>query len=314
MSRHTVCLACFLTALVCPAIAIRADVAADDSAKATAAEKSASKAAPTGPKHDLRYRFAKGETVRSKIVQQSRIETTISGTSQTADMTSISTRAWRVTDVSPEGNVTFETSIESIDMRHKMSGRQEVKYNSQSDDKPPHGYESAAESVGKVLTKIVIDPAGKILKREKKDQVSVDNVNAQVVMPLPADPVAVGESWSAPFDITITLEDQQTKVITARNRYQLDKVENGIATISIETVLPPVNDPKIRAQLIQRLTRGAARFDIKAGRVLSQKTELDEQVIGFHGADSSLHYLGRFTEDLLVPDAKTATKPGASKR
>jgi hypothetical protein len=314
MSRITVFFAgVLLTAFLFPAIAIPAESAAKDSTKRSAAP-SSDKSAPTGPKHDLGYRFAKGETLRSKVVQQSRIETTISGTSQTADMTSISTRAWRVTDVSPEGNITFETLIESIDMRHKMSGRLEVKYNSQTDDKPPLGYESAAESVGKVLTTIVIDPAGKILKREKKNQVSVDNVNAQVVMPLPDNPVAVGESWSAPFDITITLEDQQAKVITARNRYQLDKVENGVATISVETVLPPVNDPKIRAQLIQRLTRGTARFDIKAGRVLSQKTELDEQVIGFHGADSSLHYLGRFTEELLAADSKTAAKPAVSKK
>jgi hypothetical protein len=314
MSRRTFFLAGFLiSAIIYPAIAIPAESTAKESAK-TSAAKSSDTSAPTGPKHDLRYRFAKGETVRSKVVQQSKIETTISGTSQTADMTSISTRAWRVTDVSQEGNMTFETSIESIDMRHKMSGRQEVKYNSQTDEKPPLGYESAAESVGKVLTQIVIDPAGKILKREKKNQASVDNVNVQVVMPLPGDPIAVGESWSAPFDITITLEDQQTKVITARNRYQLDKVENGVATISVETVLPPVNDPKIRAQLIQRLTRGTARFDLKAGRVLSQKTELDEQVIGFHGADSSLHYLGRFTEELLAADSKTAAKPAGSKK
>jgi hypothetical protein len=314
MSRHASFLAGFLiAAFIYPAIGIPAESTAKESAK-TSAAKSSDTSAPTGPKHDLRYRFAKGETVRSKVVQQSKIETTISGTSQTADMTSISTRAWRVTDVSQEGNMTFETSIESIDMRHKMSGRQEVKYNSQTDEKPPLGYESAAESVGKVLTQIVIDPAGKILKREKKNQASVDNINVQVVMPLPGDPIAVGESWSAPFDITITLEDQQTKVITARNRYQLDKVENGVATISVETVLPPVNDPKIRAQLIQRLTRGTARFDLKAGRVLSQKTELDEQVIGFHGADSSLHYLGRFTEELLAADSKTAAKPAGSKK
>ena len=300
MIRPSLILVCWVSAaLSLSAVSISLEARAEDSVKTAKA---------AGPKHELRYRFTKGETIRSKVVQQTKIETTISGTSQTADMTSRSTKAWRVTDVSPEGNITFETLIESIDMRNKMSGRQEVTYNSQTDAKPPLGYQSAAESVGKVLTKIVIDPAGKILKREKKNQVSVDNVNAQVVMPLPTGAIAVGESWTAPFDITIMLEDQQTKVITARNRYQLDKVESGVATISVETVLPPVNDPKIRSQLIQRLTRGTARFDIKSGRVVSQKTELDEQVIGFHGADSSLHYLGRFTEELLTAEAKTAAR------
>ncbi len=283
---------------------------ADDEANPAAVEPTPGKVVkPTGPKYELRYRFTKGEVIRTKVKQQTRIETTISGNSQTADMTSISTKAWHVTDVSPEGNITFSTKIDAIDMRQKMSGRQEVTYNSQTDAKPPAGYETAAQSVGKVLTEIIIDPSGKILKREKKNQISVDNVNAQVVMPLPKEAIPVGESWSVPLEITVMLEEKDTKVINARNRYQLDKVEDGVAIISVETVMPPVNDPKIRAQLIQRLTRGTVRFDLKAGRVLSQNTELDEQVIGFHGSNSSLHYLGRFTEELVAADTKTAARP-----
>jgi hypothetical protein len=68
--------------------------------------------------------------------------------------------------------------------------------------------------------------------------------------------------------------------------------------------------------LIQRLTQGTIRFDIDAGRVLSQRLELDERVLGFNGPDSSLHYLGRFTEEYLPPPAKTAAKssPAASKK
>ncbi len=287
---------------------------ADDADKPAAVGQSPEKIAkPAGPKYELRYRFTKGEVIRTKVKQQTRIETTISGNSQTADMTSISTKAWHVTDVSPEGNITFSTKIDAIDMRQKMSGRQEVTYNSQTDAKPPAGYETAAQSVGKVLTEIIIDPSGKILKREKKNQISVDNVNAQVVMPLPKEAIPAGESWSVPLEITVMLEDKETKLINARNRYQLDKVEDGVAIISVETVMPPVNDPKIRAQLIQRLTRGTVRFDLKAGRVLSQNTELDEQVIGFHGSNSSLHYLGRFTEELVAGDTKTAAKPTGTK-
>jgi hypothetical protein len=96
-----------------------------------------------GEKHLLRYQFRQGEVVRSKVIQQTKIETTIGGTTQTADMTSISTKAWRVTLVNEEGHITFDTMIEAIDMRHQMSGRQEVKYNSRTDAKPPAGYESA---------------------------------------------------------------------------------------------------------------------------------------------------------------------------
>jgi hypothetical protein len=261
-------------------------------------------------KHLLRYRFREGEMVRSKVVQQTKIETTIAGTTQAAEMTSISTKAWRVTNVDDQGRVTFDTMIEDVDMRQQMSGRQEIRYNSKTDPKPPPGYETAAASVGKLLTTISIDATGKLLRREKKNQIGVDNLTSQIVMPLPEEPIAVGEPWSVPLDVPVSLDGTpgNTKTISVKNRYQLEKVEDGIALISVQTVLPPVNDPRIRAQLIQRMTKGTIRFDIQAGRVLSQHTDLDEQVIGFSGPGSSLQYVGRFTEKLLPSEEQAAAK------
>ncbi len=119
----------------------------------------------------------------------------------------------------------------------------------------------------------------------------------------------MGESWNVPVDITIALEDGVTKLIKTRQHYTLEKVLNGVATISVATqVLTPVNNPKIQSQLVQRLTKGTIRFDIDAGRVISQEIDLDEQVLGFQGDDSSLHFLGRFTEEDVTPPTKSAIK------
>jgi hypothetical protein len=309
MSRHFA-LSVIAVALACQ---LYSTIAADDSKPSAAAQvsdesPSSESTKSSGEKHLLRYRFRPDEVVRSKVIQQTKIETTIGGTTQAAEMSSISIKAWRVTDVNASGHITFDTMIEAVDMRQQMSGRQEVRYNSQTDDKAPPGYESAAASVGKLLTTITIDPAGKLIRREKKHQIGVDNLNAQVVVPLPPEPIAVGEPWSAPADVMVSLDGGDTKTLTLKNRYQLEKVENGIATISVQTILPPINDPKIRAQLIQRMTKGTVRFDIKAGRVTSQQTDLDEQVIGFSGPGSNLQYIGRFSEELITGDAQASAK------
>jgi hypothetical protein len=259
-----------------------------------------------GDKHLLRYHFREGEVVRSKVIQQTKIETTIAGTTQTAEMTSISTKAWRVTEVEDPDRITFETMIEEIDMRQQMSGRQEVRYNSKTDPKPPPGYETAAASVGKLLTTITIDSSGKLIRREKKYQQDVENMNALVVVPLPEKAVAIGEPWSVPLDVTVALDGAESRTLTVKNRYQLEKVDKGIATISVQTVLPPVNDPRIRAQLVQRMAKGTLQFDITAGRLISQHTDLDEQVIGFSGPNSNLQYVGRFSEELLADDTQAA--------
>jgi hypothetical protein len=129
-------------------------------------------------------------------------------------------------------------------------------------------------------------------------------------VPLPREAVAVGESWNVPNQITI-----ESKLIDTRQHYTLKKVSNGIATIDVATqVLTPVNNPKIESKLVQLLTEGTIRFDIDAGRVLSQQLDLDKRVLGFNGDNSSLHYLSRVTEEYLPPAPKTAaTKSKTSK-
>jgi hypothetical protein len=275
-------------------------------------------AAPAGPKYALQYKFRPGEVIRTQVLHRVSLDTTISGTTQTAETTSGSVKVWKITDVDSSGHITLEHSVESVDMRQKLSGRDEVTYNSKTDKQPPPGYEGVSKSIGMPLTVVTIDLAGKVIKRtDKRPNVSPESQNSQMVMPLPAEPVSIGESWNLPNDVTITLEEGETKVIKTRQHYTLEKVANGVATISVATqVLTPVNNPKIQSQLIQRLTQGTVRFDIDAGRMLSQQLELDERVLGFNGPDSSLHYLGRFTEEYVLPPAKTAAKssPVASKK
>jgi hypothetical protein len=78
-------------------------------------------------------------------------------------------------------------------------------------------------------------------------------------------------------------------------------------------LLTPVRNPKVRSQLIQRLTNGTVKFDIDAGRVISRQTDWDETVIGFEGPDSLMKYLARFTEELLPYEA-TARAPAEENR
>jgi len=276
---------------------------------------SAAASASEGAKYSLRYKFRPGEVIRTQVWHQVSLETTISGTTQTADTVSGSVKVWRILEVDPEGRVMLEHSVESVDMRQKLSDRQEVTYDSKTDKQPPPGYEAVAKSVGVPLTDFLIDSSGNLLKRiDKRAGAPADAQNSQVAVPLPSKPIVPGESWNVPQDVTITLEDGDTKVIKTRQHYTLDSVSNGVATISVTTqVLTPVNNPKIQSQLVQRMTQGTIRFDIEAGRVLSQKLELDERVLGFQGPESSLHYLGRFTEEYLPGEPKTASKTKARK-
>jgi hypothetical protein len=261
-------------------------------------------------KYELKYRFQVGEVLRTRTSQQSRVETMIGGSTQVAEMSSISEKSWQVKKVDEQGNVTFETRWDAIEMKQKMTGREEVRYNSRTDKTAPAGYEQIASVIGIPLSLVTIDPRGKLLKREAANdktrnlhEQSTYQANQQLFLPLPAEAVTLAQPWSTPTEIKISLSKDAQRTVQARQRYSIDTVANNIATIVHETILPPLNDPEIRAQAIQQMGKGTIKFDLKSGRILQQISQVDERVIGFHGQDSSIHFESKFTEEILPANA-----------
>jgi hypothetical protein len=267
-------------------------------------------------KYTLRYTFHPGETVRWEVEHRTNIRTSVSGTTQNAETLSTSIKQWRVTGVKPDGAATFVHSVERVDMRQKLAGCNEVRYNSQTDAKAPPGFEDAAKSVGVPLSTVTMDAKGKVLHRVRhtaKPQTPAPNDLAQnessMTIPLPGDAVPIGHTWTFPLDIDVPLESGGVKRIKAIQQFTLEEVKNGVATIRFATeVLTPITNPAIEAQLVQREASGRVRFDIDAGRILGQQMDIDKHVVGFRGEASSIHYMNRFTEQLVREEDRTARK------
>lgn len=253
-------------------------------------------------KYDLRYKFTPGEVVMTEVVHRASVRTTIQGTTQTAETQSKSVKMWKVDGVDEAGAATFTHLVDNIDMWQKSSGRNEVRYNSKTDDEVPPGYEEVARSVGVPLSVVTMDDRGTILKRNETRGQTL-GVSTQITMPLPTEPVAIGDDWSSPIEIDVTLKDGSQKKIQTRQKFRLESVTDGVAHIVVDSqVLTPISDPSIEAQLVQRMSSGWVKFDLEAGRVLSQQLELDRHIVGFNGPASSMHYVTRFTETLLSED------------
>ena len=272
----------------------------------------AAQASDTPETYRLRYHFSPGETVCWRAVHRGKISATVSGTTEDTQMSSESLKLWRVLGVKADGTATFEYSVENVKMRQKLAGKNEVRYNSQTDEKAPPSFGDVANAVGKPLSKITIDARGKVLKREKLIESPFSENKGQLTIPLPEKPVAIGDSWSQPHEVKVPLESGGIKRVQTLQKYTLKSVKTAVAKIMVETqILTPINHPAIEAKLIQQASRGNVRFDIDAGRILSQKIDLDKRVVGFRGAASSIHYLTQFTESLA--DAPVLTVGQSSK-
>ncbi len=258
-------------------------------------------------KYTLRYQFQPQETLRWQVTHRAKTTTSVSGSTQTAETVTTSEKIWRVAEVQPDGSATFVHSVEHVDMRHKLTGRPEVRYNSDTNAQPPKGFENVAETVNEPLATVTMDAQGTIIKRQRHQTASTNQNEGPMTIPLPKRAVAVGESWSTPQELQVPLPSGGIRKIKTLQRFTLKSVKTGVARIKVATkILTPINDPAIESQVMQRQSEGIVRFDLDTGRILSQEMTVDKHVVGFRGAASSLHYATNFTEELLPSTTSTA--------
>jgi hypothetical protein len=259
--------------------------------------------------YDLRYKAAIGDIFRYEVSHRASIRTTIDDSTQSVQTKTDSVKAWKINDVLPNGDIEFLTMVERVHMVNQLPDREPTDFDSQRDKTPPVGYEDAARSVGVPLSLVRISSNGKILRREVKLKRQNNEEDGPIALLLPEEPVALGDTWDEPFDLTVMLKTGGTKLIHTRRHFKLAKVESGIATISIDyQVLSPI-DAHIESQIVQRLLDGEARFDIEAGRIVGQRMEFDKRILGFAGATSSMHYVVRMEEKLVHAPHKIVAKP-----
>ena len=258
--------------------------------------------------YSLTYKFQPGEVVRSEVVHRASVSVTITGNNQQTETRSGSVKVWRILDVSDAGQTRFVHSVESIDMWQKRQGRQDIAYNSQTDEQPPAEYEEAAKAVGVPLTIFTIDRQGKVIDREDQRGQAAAN-QMPLTLQLPDKPIAIGDSWNVQQSVDVALQPSGVKRIDTRQKFTLKSVDGDIATIELDPqILTPVDDPKIQAQLIQRMGKGSLEFDVRKGRVVSEQMDVDQRILGINGQGSMMHYVARYTEKLLPAEAQTAKR------
>ncbi len=256
----------------------------------------------------LRYKLKAGEQLISKVVHFADTRTKMSEHEETSNSRTVTEKVWDVASVNPQGEMTFEYRITSVELAQSVGDGEELKYNSLTDKEAPDMFKQVAETVAKPLATVTINPQGQVIKRDselKSPQLGM----GELTLPLPEESVGIGSQWSVPREMRVKSENGVHRTIKVRELYTLEKVSAGIATIRIETQpLTPVNDPATESQLIQQLSKGEIKFDVDQGRMLSKQLIWSDEVVGFRGPETSLRYDAKFTEELLPQTKRTAAR------
>jgi hypothetical protein len=256
----------------------------------------------------LQYQFQMGEVLRYQVHHMANVRTTIEETTQQVESKSDSIKAWKVTDVLPDGSMEFVHVVEHVRMSNKTPSRPWAEYDSQHNKTPPVGFEQAARSVGVPISVIRLAPTGEILAREEKIPQPGHTPDMPITVRLPDSPIGVGTKWNDSYQVRVQRKSGANLKIQTRRHCKLLKVQHGIATFRVDyQILTPV-DAYTESQLVERLTKGTVRFDLEKGRIVSQEMAVDRRVLGFSGGTSSMHFISKLEERLLGPNEKLARR------
>jgi hypothetical protein len=258
------------------------------------------------PKYDLQYKLSRGDVLRYDVTHQASISGTSDKTTQTAQSKTDSVKSWKITDVLPSGDIEFMNVCERVHMMNQLPDGKATEYDSTRDKTPPPGFEDIAKAIGVPLSTMRITTHGQVLNRQVKVRNQGSNDDAPIVLRLPDNPVAIGDTWDEPFEVKVNLPKGASRPIKTRWHHKLVDVKDGIASIDVTYQVLSPTDAGVELELVQRMMTGRVNFDIEQGRIQSQKMEVDKRIIGFAGPTSSMQYIMKMEEKLWKDESKTA--------
>ena len=270
-------------------------------------------AAPTkkadDAKYTLRYRFKEGETVLYEVTHIAKTKTRLRGVEEVSQVHTVSEKVWNFQSPTTPDKMKFEHSVAKVELMQQTGEKPEIRWDSNSGSEAPAEFEKVAEQLGTPLSTVSIDARGQEVARETHAGSESQLGMGGLTLSLPEEPIAIGGSWNVPKEVKVRGASGDIRAIKIREVYTLEKVETGVATLSIRSeVLTPIEEGSVKAQVVQQLSNGSIRFDIDGGRVLSKQLDWDESVVGFQGDNSLMEYRARMTETLSEGPVRTAKR------
>jgi len=295
-----------ITVTTFAAFAVPGAVLAEDSAAVSVLQTSSpSETADQGSKQKtlLRHQLETGDTLRYRVTHVAKTKTRMNGSEEIVNVHTTSIRQWKVLEAT-DRRMTFEHSIESVQMTQQTGDKDEIRWDSTSGEDPPRVFSVVAAQIGSPLATVTMNGRGEELNREDHGGTKASLGMGQLTLALPEDPIAVGESWSVPSNVQVRTDGGLVKRIKIRQKYTLEKVKAGVATIDVRSEpLTPIETESVRAQVVQQLSNGSIRFDVDSGVLLEKELNWDETVVGFQGPGSMMEYRARMTEERVADES-----------
>jgi len=295
-----------LSVFSCACVFLPAAAVAQDT---TASAEKPSSAMPTedAEKYLLRFTFKEGETLRYETEQRV-TQKAVAAAGAKVDLSTVKqTRLFRVGEVSELGEAHVSMQFEHVRMELRSDDQPtEVFDTSMKESEVPTKFRAAARKLMRPAPTFVLRTDGTPVSDEGVEQIP-EGGQAGFMMPLPQEPIAVGETWKVNIEPEVRIAEGVMRTISLLRTYRLKEMHGDVATITFATsIASRVRSPAIKAQLLQATPQGKILFNVKIGRVLQREITFDRSVMGAVGPNTLLSAIGKTTETLLPDGEKQA--------
>jgi len=289
--------------------------------KETTEQEETAKQTVEPPQYKLAYTFTPGQVVHLQSNYHAQMTVNFKEAKQIDKNKSKLWKHYTVVAVSEDGAGTLELQLDKAHQEAQFGNHPPEVF--KSDDPKFHHrkFRDTLKKIGRPTALIDYSAQGKLLK--VVDPAGGNKVAARklppqdhqgFLIPLPSEPVSVGETWKDPYQQSVRIKKGLFRTIDMLRVYKLKSVEGDLATIEFKTViLTPVNNKEILVQLIQRQTGGTMVFDMKQGLIVEKLITVNESVVNAFGPGTFMQAVTKLTES-TVPENVVAKneKPAAT--
>jgi hypothetical protein len=240
------------------------------------------------PEYRLVYKFQANEDVHMPLSTDSRMVVQKGPATVTTTNQSTVERHFHVVSVDADGSAVVDLFIDSVKLSYSFNNGTPTTYDTSKKDTPPRGFEKVPESVGP-SGQVRFSPQGKMVRLAGSSPKPSTDPSENFLDLLPAKPVHVGDEWFDDIKIPVSISRNLSQKITLRRRYTLESVDGDVATIRLRTVeITPVQEPMIRAQLVQRAPEGKITFSLARGQITIRDLNCNRTETGIMGEGSEI--------------------------
>jgi hypothetical protein len=236
----------------------------------------------------LVYKFHPNEDVYMPLSVDSQIRVQKGPAEQISSNQSKVDRHFHVVSVDPDGSAIVELFIDNVELSYSFNNGTPVVFNAKAKGSPPPGFQTVQSCIGP-RGLVRFSPQGTVRPLPSSIPDPSSDPSDSFLDVLPVKPVHLGDEWSDDFKVKVTVSRNLSQKITLRRRYALESVNGNVATIHQRIVeITPVQDPQIRAQLVQRTLEGTITFDLERGVTTARDLTCSRTETGIMGGEGMI--------------------------